>query len=592
METFQSILAKKLSSALANAGLPVAGELTTATDPRFGDYQTNAALVLGKQRGENPRALAEKIVAHLNVDDFCETPVVAGAGFINFRLRPDAIAKKTIEFLRDARLGVVKAKAKQRVVIDFGSPNVAKPMHVGHIRSTVLGDALARIAQFLGHEVIRDNHIGDWGTQFGMVIYGWKNLLDQQALQRNPLAEIVRVYKETNERATRDPQVREACRQELVKLQAGDKENIDIWNECVAFSMQDFEHVYELLDIHYDIQCGESFYHDRLPGVIERLLKSGIAEISEGAVVVFFRDNPELADRPCIIRKRDGGFNYATTDLATVDYRVKELKANAIWYVVGAPQTLHLKQVFEIARRESYTADLRHIAFGSVLGEDRKLMKTRSGENVPLRELLEEACTRARKMVEEKNPHLSEDEKIDIAQKIGIGAVKYADLSQYRMTDYIFSWEKMLSLHGNTAPYLQNAYVRIRSIFRKAGEWALAAPPLGLEETGHPPSQSYGGARRPVATMLALADSAEINLAKRLCQFAEIVPQVLNGFRPNILANYLFELANSFHTFYEACPVLKSDEPTRTSRLALCELTARVLQRGLDLLGIKLPEKM
>jgi arginyl-tRNA synthetase len=568
METFQSLLSKKFSNALKDAGLPTVGELTPATNPRFGDYQTNAALVLGKQRGESPRTLAEKIVAHLDVGDLCEPPAVAGSGFINFALRRSAIAQKTMEVLRDERLGIAKAKSTQRIVIDFGSPNVAKPMHVGHIRSTVLGDALARIARFLGHEVIRDNHIGDWGTQFGMVIYGWKNLLDRQALQRDPLAEIVRIYKETNQRTTSDPQVREACRQELVKLQAGDKENIDIWNECVAFSMQDFEHVYELLDVHYDLQCGESFYHDRLPAVVERLLKSRIAEISEGAVVVFFRDDPELADKPLIIRKRDGGFNYATTDVATVDYRVNDLKADAIWYVVGAPQTLHFKQIFEIARREGYTADLRHIVFGSILGEDRKLMKTRSGENVPLRDLLEEACKRARKIIDEKNPHLSENEKIDIAEKIGIGAVKYADLSQYRMTDYIFSWEKMLSLHGNTAPYLQNAYVRIRSIFRKAGESSAAIDKL------------------------ILSDAAEINLAKPLCQFAEIVPLVLNGFRPNILANYLFELANSFHTFYEACPVLKSDEPARSSRLALCDLTARVLQRGLDLLGIKVPERM
>ena len=568
METFQSVLAKKLSDALAAAGLPAAGELTLASDPRFGDYQTNAALILGKQRSENPRVLAEKIVAHFVTDDLCEPPAVAGAGFINFTLRPAAVAEKTMEVLRDDRLGVAEAKSTQRIVIDFGSPNVAKPMHVGHIRSTVLGDALARIAQFLGHEVIRDNHIGDWGTQFGMVIYGWKNLLDRQALQRNPLAEIVRIYKETNERAARDPEVREACRQELIKLQAGDKENLDIWNECVAFSMQDFERVYKLLDIHYDIQCGESFYHDRLSGVVERLLESGIAEISEGAVVVFFRENSELADKPLIIRKRDGGFNYATTDLATIDYRMNDLKADAVWYVVGAPQILHFKQIFEIARREGYTAELRHITFGSILGEDRKLMKTRSGENVPLRELLEEACKRARKIIEEKNPQLSDEEKSDIAQKIGIGAVKYADLSQYRMTDYVFSWDKMLSLQGNTAPYLQNAYVRIRSIFRKAGE---SAP--RIEE-------------------LVLADSAEINLAKRLCQFAETVPQVLNDFRPNILANYLFEAANSFHTFYEACPVLKSEEPTRSSRLALCDLTARVLKHGLGLLGIQVPEKM
>jgi arginyl-tRNA synthetase len=568
METFQEILAKRLADALAKAGFPNAGELTQATDPRFGDYQTNAALVLGKQRGENPRNVAAKFLKHIGVTDLSEPPTLAGAGFVNFKLLRDAVGKKTTELFEDDLLGVSKSRSPKKIVVDFGSPNVAKPMHVGHIRSTALGDALARIATFLGHDVIRDNHIGDWGTQFGMVIWGWKNLLDRDALQRDPLAEIVRIYKETNARSTSDPAVREACRQELVKLQSGDKENTDIWNECVAFSMQDFEHVYELLDVHYDIQCGESFYNNKLPGVVDRLLKSKIAEISKGAVVVFFRDNPELADKPCIIRKSDSGFNYATSDLATVEYRINDLKRDTLWYVVGAPQTLHFKQIFEIARREGYGADFRHIPFGNVLGEDRKLMKTRSGENVPLRQLLEEACARARKIVDEKNPSLNEAEKSDIARAIGIGAVKYADLSQYRMTDYVFSWDKMLALQGNTAPYLQNAYVRIRSIFRKAGE-----PP-------------------PKAGKFVLNDAAEINLAKKLCQFAEIVPQVLNDFRPNILANYLFELANGFHAFYEACPVLKSDESTRSSRLALCDLTGRVLQRGLDLLGIGVPEKM
>ena len=568
METFQTVLAKRLTDALANAGLPNAGELTQATDPRFGDYQTNAALVLGKQRGENPRTVAEKILTHLDVADLSEPPTVAGAGFINFKLRGEAVAQKSAEIFADDRLGVARSAAPKKIVIDFGSPNVAKPMHVGHIRSTALGDALARIASFLGHDMIRDNHIGDWGTQFGMVIWGWKNLLDRDALGRDPLGEIVRIYKETNAKSTSDPAVREACRQELVKLQAGDKENTSIWNECVALSMQDFEHVYELLDIHYDIQCGESFYNDRLPGVVDCLLKSKIAEVSEGAVVIFFRDLPELEDKPAIIRKSDGGFNYTTSDIATVEYRINELKRDTLWYVVGAPQSLHFKEIFEIARREGYQADFRHIPFGNVLGEDRKLMKTRSGENVPLRQLLEEACTRARKIIEEKNPGLSEQEKIDISRVIGIGAVKYADLVQYRMTDYVFSWDKMLALQGNTAPYLQNAYVRIRSIFRKAGENA------------------------PKIDNFTFKEPAEINLAKRLCQFAEIVPQVLNDFRPNVLANYLFELANSFHAFYEACPVLKSEEPLRSSRLALCDLTGRVLQRGLDLLGIKVPEKM
>lgn len=568
MQTFQNSLTQELSRALAAAGLPKVGDVVPATDARFGDYQTNAALVLSKQRGENPRAVAEKIISHLDVAEWSEVPTIAGAGFINFTLKPAAVASWAAQLLRDDRLGVSFAETRHRIVIDFGSPNVAKPMHVGHIRSIVLGDTLARIAKFLGHDVIRDNHIGDWGTQFGMVIYGWKNLLDRAALERDPIAELVRIYKTANDLTKSDPAVRDACRNELVRLQSGDDENLAIWRKCVELSMQDFARTYRELDIHYDIQRGESFYNERLPDVVDRLMKSKIAEISENAVCVFFHDIPELVDRPIIIRKKDGGFNYATTDIATVDYRINDLKADTVWYVVGAPQTLHFKQIFQIARREGYTADFRHIIFGSILGADRKLMKTRSGENVPLREVLDEAVLRASRIVEQKNPDLDEAEKAAIARTIGIGAVKYADLSQYRMTDYIFSWDRMLSLQGNTAPYLQNAYVRIRSIFRKAGE------------DFRPPNE------------LVLTEPAELLLAKRLAQFAETVPQVLNDFRPNILANYLFELANAFHAFYEACPVLKADEPARATRLALCELTARVLQRGLDLLGIQVPERM
>ena len=578
MATFEQILRERVSAALKNAGLPDAGDLTAATDVRFGDYQTNAALILGKQRGENPRNVAAKILDHLDVAGVTKQPAVAGAGFINFSLRSDAVEAKTAELLVDNRLGVGLTDSRKRIVIDFGSPNVAKPMHVGHIRSTLLGDALARIAEFVGHEVIRDNHIGDWGTQFGMVIWGWKNLLNRDALARDPIDELVRIYKDTNERAGNDPQVREAARQELVKLQSGDRENFSIWKETVELSMREFERAYELLDIRYDIQRGESFYNDRLPGVVERLLKAGIAQISEGAVCIFFREIPELADKPAIIRKRDGGFNYATTDIATVDYRIRDLKADTIWIVTGAPQILHFKQIFEIARREGYSADFRHITNGSILGEDRKLMKTRSGENVPLRDLLDEAITRARKIIEQKNPDLTGDEKEEIARIIGIGAVKYADLSQYRMTDYVFSWDKMLSLHGNTAPYLQNAYVRIRSIFRKAEQTA--------DQSGNATQSGQG------AMSLRLIEPAELSLGKKLTQFGEVVPQVLNDFRPNILANYLFELANTFHTFYEACPVLKAEEPVRTSRLGVAGLAARVLKQGLQLLGIKVPEKM
>ena len=568
METFQEILAEKMAATLAAAGLPAGGAVTPATDPRFGDYQSNAALVLGKQLGENPRALAQRLCDVWVAWDLSDAPTIAGPGFLNFSLNAAALARQTAELLKDDRLGVSPAATSKRIVIDFGSPNVAKPMHVGHIRSTVLGDALARIASFLGHEVIRDNHIGDWGTQFGMVIYGWKNLLDREALERDPIAELVRIYKETNAQATTDPQVREAVKEELVKLQAGDPENFRIWQETVDLSMKEFERAYELLDIHYEIQRGESFYNDRLPAVVERLLKAGIARESEGAICVFFPDIPELAEKPAIIRKSDGGFNYTTTDIATVDYRVRDLRGDTVWLVVGAPQILHFKQIIAIARREGYTADFQHITFGSILGENRKLMKTRSGENVPLLDLLDEAVERARKIIEEKNPDLGEAEKIDIARKVGIGAIKYYDLSQYRMTDYIFSWDRMLSFHGNTAPYLQNAYVRIRSIFRKAGEGFV------------------------VPEQIALSAAEERNLALRLSQFAEAVPAVLNDFRPNLLANYLYELANAFHAFYEACPVLKSEEPARSSRLALCELTSRVLAKGLELLGIKVPEKM
>jgi arginyl-tRNA synthetase len=573
MQTFQEILEQKVAEALSAARLPQAGAVTPSADGRFGDYQSNAALILGKQRGENPRTIAQRLCDLLVPSDLCERPTIAGPGFVNFSLKREAVAARSAQLLNDERLGVSSAATAKHIVIDFGSPNVAKPMHVGHIRSTVIGDAIARIASFLGHEVIRDNHIGDWGTQFGMVIYGWKNLLDRTGLERSPIAELVRIYKAANEAATADPAVREACRQELVKLQAGDPENFAIWQECVALSFREFDEAYRLLDIHYDIQRGESFYNDRLASIVDRLLKSRIAEESEGAIVVFFPDIPELADKPCIIRKRDGGYNYATTDVATVDYRVDDLKRDTCWYVVGAPQTLHFKQIFEIARREGRTADFRHIPFGSILGEDRKLMKTRSGENVALRDVLDEAVVRAWKIIAEKNPDLPESEREEVAQIIGIGAVKYADLSQYRMTDYVFSWDRMLSFQGNTAPYLQNAYVRIRSIFRKAA----------AELDGFKPSS---------LTSVNLNEAEEIALAKKLAQFAEVVPTVLNDFRPNLLANYLYELANAFHSFYEACPVLKADEATRGSRLAVCELSGRVLLKGLNLLGIKVPERM
>lgn len=567
--TPQAELARRLRAALAACGLPMErGDVVAAADTRFGDYQTNAAMVLAKEAKANPRQLAAQISEQFDGGDVCGRPEIAGPGFLNFRLSPEWTARQLLALAGDARCAVPAADTPQRIIIDFSSPNIAKPMHVGHIRSTILGDALARIARFLGHEVVTDNHLGDWGTQFGKVLYGWKHLLDQDALARDPVAEMTRLYREVNALEQTDPAVHKAAREELVRLQQGDPENRAIWNQLVELSWAEFQDIYDRLGVRFDERLGESFYDPALGPLVDKLLSEGIAQKSEGAVCVFFPDIPALAERPCLIRKSDGGFLYATTDLATIEYRVERWDPQAIWYVTGAPQQLHFQQVFAAAARMGVTTQLAHVAFGSILGEDHKLMKTRSGDNVPLRDLLDEGVARARAMIEDKNPELPDAEKDRIARIVGLGAVKYAELSQHRMTDYVFSWSKMLSMQGNTAPYLQNAYVRVRSIFRKLG-----ADP--------------GEAREVV-----FAEAAELSLARKLLQFGEVVPLVLHEFRPNLLANHLFETANAFHAFYEACPVLKADGITRHSRLVLCDATARVLKQGLDLLGVEVPERM
>jgi arginyl-tRNA synthetase len=569
MATAREILAERLELALKKTypgGMP---EVVSATDPRFGDYQTNIAMVLAKELGTAPRSLAEEICRALDVREVSEPPEVAGPGFINFRLTDEYVARSVATMFRDARLGVSAAKERQRIVIDFSSPNVAKPMHVGHIRSTILGDCLARTARFLGHEVITDNHIGDWGTQFGKVIYGWKHFLDETALEKNAIAELVRLYRKVSALEDANNEIRSDVRKELVKLQQGDSVNRAIWTRAVELSWREFQELYELLGVRFDQSLGESFYNEALASLCDRLASERVAEMSEGALCIFFRDIPALVDKPLIIRKSDGGFLYATTDLATMEYRVRKWKPSEIWYVVGAPQSLHFQQIFAAARRMGVTARLEHIAFGSILGEDRKIMRTRAGETIGLAELLDEAVDRARAIVAEKKPELAGRDAEEIARAIGLGAVKYAELSQHRMTDYVFSWDKLLSFQGNTAPYLQNAYVRIRSIFRRLDE------------------------RFDAPEILMLEASEERTLAVKLLQFAEIVPLVLKDFRPNILANYLYDLAIAFHVFYEACPVLKASNPdVRSSRLILCDVTARVLEAGLGLLGIDSPERM
>ena len=635
MQTIAVQLQTVLRRALATLPEPLPTDfdviVSPAADTRFGDYQTNVAMTLAKAGRTNPRALATQIVAALTADPvlagISAPPEIAGAGFINFRLTPEFLARELAALEADPeRLGLAKTEQPRRVVIDLSGPNIAKPMHVGHLRSTIIGDCLARVARFVGHEVVTDNHLGDWGTQFGKVIYGWKSFLNRDALAADPLAELVRVYQLANSLSDSNPNeetarqlaelrvaavedmlasfkgqpgmddaamakmrlealaviteadrkqtlaIAEACRVELVKLQAGDPENLGIWQQCVDLSRAELDKIYDRLGVRFDYQYGESFFNSKLAPLAARLEKTGVAQESEGALVTFFPDVPTLAGSPAIIRKRDGAFNYTTTDIATYEQRVNELHGEALWYVVGAPQARHFEQINAIVRRMGYAVALTHIPFGSVLGEDRKMLSTRKGTGSSLDSLLDEAEERARVIVEEKNAALPAVEKAEITRIVGLGAVRYAELSQHRMTDYIFSWDKMLSFQGNTAPYLQNAFVRIRSIFRRGdldpegpvGEWPLA-----------------------------LTESAEKALAKKLAQFAEAVPAVLEDFRPNLLANYLYELAGTFHAFFEACPVLKAEAGTqRETRLTLCRVTMRTLRVGLGLLGIEVPERM
>jgi arginyl-tRNA synthetase len=561
-------------------------------DPRFGDYQSNALMGLAKARRLNPRQLATDVVAKLDVSEWCEKVEVAGAGFLNFRLQPAALGKVLQEVMGGSPLFFEPTSQPRTVVVDFSSPNVAKPMHVGHIRSTILGDCLSRTLRLLGHRVITDNHIGDWGTQFGMLLVGWKTLLQPDQLKADPLAEMERIYKLVSgrcdpEKPGFDAATLERARAELVKLQAGDEENLGIWREMIRLSQTQFEAIYGRLGVKFDHTYGESFYNPRLKGVVEELVQRGIARESRGAKAIFSdgslppKEDPFLIQKdgewmanPFLIQKQDGGFNYASTDLATLAYRLETWKADEVVYVTDGRQQLHFRQLFAAFRRwhpETRTR-LAHVWFGSILGEDGKPFKTRSGETVRLAELLDEAQERALRVVAEKSPELTPESQAEIARVVGLGAVKYADLLPNRQSDYVFSWDKMLALNGNTAPYLQYAYARIRSIFRKAEAEGVKGP----------------GA----ATPIQLSTPEELAIAKHLLNFGIVLEAMVEEYRPNYLCNYLYELSGHFTTFYENCPVLKSEPAQRDSRLALCELTARVLRQGLEVLGIELLEQM
>jgi len=581
-----------------------AAVLVRPCDPKFGDYQTNALMALAKERKTNPRALAEQVKAKLDVADLCDSVEIAGAGFLNFRVKPAALASVLAGAARGEHLFFLPASAPRTVVIDFSSPNVAKPMHVGHIRSTGIGNALQRIYRQLGHRVITDNHLGDWGTQFGMLLLGWKTQLDRAALAADAMGELERIYRVISPLCDEgkpefNAAVRDAARAELVKLQAGDAENLALWHEMIRLSQAQFDAIYGRLGVKFDHTLGESFYNPQLPEIVADLLARGIARESEGAVAVFSdgslppKEDPFLVNRdgewtadPALIRKRDGGYNYMTTDLATIDHRLKTWSPDEIIYVVDDRQAPHFRKLFLAFARwrpgnvpaaapgeprdQGLGVKLRHVGFGKILGDDGRPFKTRSGDTVKLAELLDEAEERALAVVTAKRPELSEAERREIARIVGLGAVKWQDLLPNRQSDYVFSWDKMLALQGNTAPYVQYQFTRAAKVVRDSGvapaELARVVP--------------------------VLTEAPELALAKHLLNFGVTLEAVIEDCRPNYLCNFLYELATLYSRFYENCPVLKAAEPQRGSRLVLCELTARVLQQGLASLGIEVSDVM
>jgi arginyl-tRNA synthetase len=659
-----SLLRNRFASALQAmdidaADVPGLAEMVLPSqDTRFGDYQANCAMPLGKKLGKSPREVASELVERLDVAKLCEPPEIAGPGFINLRLKDDWLAQQLACARRDIeRLGVAPAAKARTFVVDYSSPNVAKPMHVGHIRSTVIGDALYRMLGFLGHRVISDNHLGDWGTQFGMIIYGYKHFGDDEALRNYPVAELSRLYKlvnslveyhsirneklpalekkladierqlanlrasqasadskdakahakrlrqteaqlndtrseiaelkakldavdrvpEMSKLAAAHRDIGQQVLQETARLHGGDPVNVELWRKFLPACLADIEVIYKRLGVTFDHTLGESFYQDRLRGVVKDLADKGLARESDGAICVFLEGH----DVPFIVQKQDGAFLYATSDLATIQYRMSQWQPDAILYVVDHRQSLHFEQLIAAARLWGYRdVELQHIAFGTVLGDDGRPFKTRSGASVGLAGLLDEAIERAYAIVSQNDdarpePMLSADDRRQIAERIGIGAIKYADLAHNRTSDYVFSYDKMLAMTGNTATYMQYSYARVRSIFGKAGvdQSAIRDPESVISiQLGTPHERALGIA---------------------LLQFAESLERVVADYRPNHLTAYLFELASRYSDFFENCPVLRAEsDELRTSRLLLCDLTARTIQRGLNLLGIDVVERM
>lgn len=555
--------------------------LVSASNPKFGDYQSNAALGLSKQLKQSPRAIAETIIQHLEIGEICLNPEIAGPGFINLTVKPEYLEKQINSIQRDTRLGILTTKNSQRVIVDFSSPNIAKEMHVGHLRSTIIGDCIARILEFQGEDVLRLNHVGDWGTQFGMLIAYLREVHPEALTTANALdlGDLVTFYKQAKKRFDEDEIFQEIARNEVVELQSGAEDSRRAWQLLCEQSRREFQVIYDRLNIQLT-ERGESFYNPLLAGVVEDLAKTGLLEEDAGAKCVFLEgfSNKEGQPLPLIVQKSDGGYNYATTDLAALRYRIFQDHAERIIYVTDAGQSNHFTQFFQVAKRAGWipeTVELVHVPFGLVLGEDNKKLKTRSGETVRLKDLLDEAIDRARADLEarlkEDNRQESEEFITNVARIIGISAVKYADLSQNRNSNYVFSFDKMLSLQGNTAPYLLYAYARIRSIGRKGN--------IDFEQLEKD-------------AKVLLQEDEELVLAKHLLQLSEVLKNIEQDLLPNRLCEYLYELSKKFNKFYEECDVLKAEESQKSSRLILCDITARTLKLGLSLLGIQVLERM
>jgi arginyl-tRNA synthetase len=573
-------LKARLHDAADKAGLAGRGfdSDVRVADPAHGDYQANGALAFAKREKLNPRAVAQQIVDQLGDLAAVFDISLAGPGFINFRMKPDALLAwlQTYGSEDQQHTGASSAHANQTWVVDYSSPNTAKQMHVGHLRSAVIGEAICRLLTFTGAKVIRDNHLGDWGTQFGKLIYAYKRWVDDEALLSEPIEELERLYK-LGHAATPDgsPELEEA-RAELVKLQQGDARNVALWKKFSDVSLAAFEQIYSRLGIHFDHNLGESFYNDKVERIYQELAETKIAEVSEGALVVFHPEHPRYAKQPFLVRKADGASNYASTDLATALYRADHFKADGIVVVTDFRQADHFEQLYLTVRKwfaaKGYRVpELHHVTFGAVTGEDGKALKTRDGDVIKLKALLDEAEERAYALVTGKSADIPEAERREIARVVGVGSVQYADLAQNRSSNYVFSWDKMLALDGNTAPYLLYAVTRVRSIFRKA-ELDPAAPPVA-------------GASAPESPQ-------ELALARKLVQFSDAIQAATNQLRPHFLCLYLFELAGAYSTFYAADKVIVDDPAVRARRLLLCHRTLVTLETGLHLLGLRTLERM